>query len=152
MSNAHTLLVPVATGELIDKITILRLKASRLLRPEALANVQRELRILEELLAQADAARALINDQLSALTDELQTINTKLWDVEDGLRLLEAEQKFDAEFIHLARSVYQLNDHRSAIKRQINICCGSDLMEEKSYGELPQYRKAMTMRNEKSNA
>ena len=138
MNDAHNLLVPVATGELIDKITILRLKASRLQRPEALDNVRRELRTLEELLAQADAARTLISDQLSALTDELQMINTKLWDVEDGLRLLEAEQQFDKKFIQLARSVYQLNDHRSAIKRQINICCGSDLMEEKSYGELPQ--------------
>ncbi len=138
MSNAHTLLVPVAMGELIDKITILRLKASRLKKPEALDNVRRELKTLEELLAQADAARALINDQLSALTNELQMINTKLWDVEDGLRLLEAEQQFDKKFIQLARSVYQLNDHRSAIKRQINICCGSELMEEKSYGELPQ--------------
>ncbi len=138
MSNAHTLLVPVAMGELIDKITILRLKTSRLQRPEALDNVRRELKTLEELLAQTDAARTLISDQLSALTNELQTINTKLWDAEDGLRLLEAEQQFDAKFIHLARSVYQLNDHRSAIKRQINLCCGSDLMEEKSYGELPQ--------------
>ena len=138
MNDTHNLLVPVATGELIDKITILRLKASRLQRPEALDNVRRELKTLEELLAQTDAERTLISDQLSALTDELQTINTKLWDVEDGLRLLEAEQQFDTKFIQLARSVYQLNDHRSAIKRQINICCGSDLMEEKSYGELPQ--------------
>ncbi len=138
MSKARTLLVPVAMGELIDKITILRLKASRLQRPEALDNVRRELKTLEELLAQADAARTLISDQLSALTNELQMINTKLWDVEDGLRLLEAEQQFNKKFIQLARSVYQLNDHRSAIKRQINICCGSELMEEKSYGELPQ--------------
>ena len=138
MNDAHNLLVPVATGELIDKITILRLKASRLQRPEALDNVRRELKTLEELLAQTDSARTLISDQLSALTNELQMINTKLWDVEDGLRLLEAEQQFDKKFIQLARSVYQLNDHRSAIKRQINICCGSELMEEKSYGELPQ--------------
>ena len=138
MNDAHNLLVPVATGELIDKITILRLKASRLQRPEALDNVRRELKTLEELLAQTDAERTLISDQLSALTNELQMINTKLWDVEDGLRLLEAEQQFDKKFIQLARSVYQLNDHRSAIKRQINLCCGSELMEEKSYGELPQ--------------
>ncbi len=135
MSNVHPLLLPVAAGELIDKITILRLKASRLLRPEALANVKQELNALEAI--QAKAGNALCGDQLNALTAELQRINTCLWDVEDALRLLEAEQRFDAEFINLARSVYQLNDHRSAIKRQINICCGSELMEEKSYGELP---------------
>ena len=70
-----------------------------------------------------------------SLTDALQAINTQLWDVEDALRLLEAEQRFDQEFIRLARSVYQLNDQRAALKRQINNACGSTLVEEKSYGE-----------------
>ena len=131
--DSHTLLLPVAAGELIDKITILRLKSERLQRPEALANVRRELHALEEVLT--DAGPALSIDMVLALTDALQTINTQLWDVEDQLRILEAEQRFDGEFIALARSVYQLNDQRAALKRQINEACGSSLMEEKSYGE-----------------
>ena len=65
------------------------------------------------------------------LTDALQAINTQLWDVEDSLRLLEAEQRFDQEFIRLARSVYQPNDQRAALKRQINEACGSSLSEKK---------------------
>ena len=67
--------------------------------------------------------------------DALQAVNTELWNVEDALRQLEAEQRFDQMFIELARSVYQLNDQRAAIKRQINEACGSTLLEEKSYGE-----------------
>ena len=131
--DSHTLLVPVAAGELIDKITILRLKAERVQRPEALANVNRELKALEAVLNEAGPALGV--DAVLSLTDALQAINTQLWDVEDALRLFEAEQRFDQEFIRLARSVYQLNDQRAALKRQINNACGSTLVEEKSYGE-----------------
>ena len=88
--DSHTLLVPVAAGELIDKITILRLKEERLQRQEALANVRRELQALEAVLN--EAVPALSIDGVIPLTDALQAINTQLWDVEDGLRLLEAER------------------------------------------------------------
>ena len=131
--DSHTLLIPVATGELIDKITILRLKAQRLQRPRALANVQRELQALEAVLEEAGTSMDI--NAAMMLTDALQAINTELWDVEDALRQLEAEQRFDQVFIDLARSVYQLNDQRAALKRQINEACGSSLLEEKSYGE-----------------
>ena len=131
--DSHTLLVPVAPGELIDKITILRLKDQRLQRPEAIANVRRELQALEAVLN--DAGPGLSVDSLLTLTEALLAINSQLWDVEDALRLLEADKRFDQEFIGLARSVYQLNDQRAALKRQINETCGSSLLEEKSYGE-----------------
>ena len=137
--DSHTLLVPVAAGELIDKITILRLKEERLQRQEALANVRVELQGLEAVLNEAGPALSI--DGVIALTDALQAINTQLWDVEDGLRLLEAEQRFDEEFVALARSVYQLNDQRASLKRQINESCGSSLMEEKSYGEQKHQKK-----------
>ena len=130
----HTLLVPIAAGELIDKITILRLKTKRLKRPDALANVRRELQALEAVLQEAGPELSI--DAVLALTDALQAINTQLWDVEDALRLMEAEQRFGQEFIDLARSVYRLNDERAACKRRINQACGSSLLEEKSYGEL----------------
>ena len=131
--DSHTLLIPVATGALSDKITILRLKAQRLQRPRALANVQRELQALEAVLEEAGTSMDI--NAAMMLTDALQAINTELWDVEDALRQLEAEQRFDQVFIDLARSVYQLNDQRAALKRQINEACGSSLLEEKSYGE-----------------
>lgn len=133
MESSNSFLVPIAAGELLDKITILRLKAKRLQRPEALANVGRELEALQAIVN--DAGTSLSIDAVLTLTGNLQAINTQLWDVEDKLRLLEADQSFDAEFIALARSVYQLNDERAALKRQINEASGSSLMEEKSYGE-----------------
>ena len=100
--DSHTLLIPVATGELIDKVTILRLKAQRLKRPRALANVQRELQALEAVLEEAGTSMDI--NAAMMLTDALQAINTELWDVEDALRQLEAEQRFDQVFIDLARS------------------------------------------------
>lgn len=133
MNKELTIRIPVAAGELIDKITILQLKASRLNRPEALANVKRELDELEK--AKEAGGLALLSNSLVKLICELETINMQLWDVEDALRLHEAEERFDSQFIILARSVYQLNDHRSSLKRRINEACGSTLVEEKSYGE-----------------
>ena len=95
--------------------------------------MQRELQALEAVLEEAGTSMDI--NAAMMLTDALQAINTELWDVEDALRQLEAEQRFDQVFIDLARSVYQLNDQRAALKRQINEACGSSLLEEKSYGE-----------------
>ena len=73
-------------------------------------------------------------EAIKFLTNELQSINTQLWEVEDDLRKLEATECFDEKFVCLARSVYKLNDQRAILKRSINKACGSSLMEEKSYG------------------
>ena len=125
--------VPISIGELIDKITILRIKSTRLLSPDALTNVETELNALTRVLI--DAGPALRSEVVLKLTSSLEAINRQLWDVEDHLRLLEAEQRFDGEFVSSARSVYQLNDQRAALKRKINEICGSSLIEEKSYGK-----------------
>ena len=122
--------VPVSWGELIDKVTILEIKADRITRPEALANVAREHRLLSaiagKLRGQAD---------IPALTADLRTVNEQLWDVEDALREHEATGDFGSRFVELARSVYRLNDQRAAIKRRINLLLDSELCEEKSYAD-----------------
>jgi hypothetical protein len=121
--------VPVAVGELFDKITILRIKAGRLSDPGQLANVRRELAELEAVAAGIPAS-----PELDALIARLQAVNDGLWDVEDGKRAHEREGRFDADFIALARRVYRENDLRAAIKREINLLTGSTLVEEKSHG------------------
>lgn len=127
------LAVPVSLGELLDKITILRIKNSRIKRPEALNNIKTELHTLSKVF---NKYKMLANDgSLLLLIENLQTINSKLWDVEDSLRVQETKNLFDNHFINLARSVYKLNDKRASIKRQINEIYGSCLIEEKSYGE-----------------
>ena len=118
--------VPVSPGDLCDRLTILAIKAERF-SGEALENVQREMALLHERLE--GSGLSIPQDVLLGLSE----INRRLWDVEEQLRSHEEQQRFDQSFIDLARSVYQLNDQRSALKRQINLACGSALIEEKNY-------------------
>lgn len=121
--------VPVAPGEFLDKLTILEIKSERMSDPGKLANVRREL----DLLRGTWAASPLAARDVSGLVADLKRVNETLWEIEDRIRELERAQRFDAEFISLARSVYRTNDRRATIKREINVALGSDLLEEKSY-------------------
>ena len=123
------ILAPVSAGELIDKITILRVKAQRIGDPAKEANVRKELALLETTAAAELTASA----ELDALTADLQAVNAALWDIEDGKRDCERRQDFGPAFVALARRVYIDNDRRAAVKRQINTLVGSDIVEEKSY-------------------
>jgi hypothetical protein len=120
--------IPCSWGEVIDKITILRIKKDYVVG-EAHANVIKELDALEDI-----AADALAGLSKSILVSDLALTNKMLWNVEDQLRIREKDQEFGLAFIELARMVYQFNDRRSAIKREINLLLGSEYMEEKSYG------------------
>ena len=121
--------VPISPGELLDKITILRIKSARMQDAAKLANVRHELQLLEQTW------RAVLPAGIDLRSEEqaLEAVNAKLWDVEDLLRDQEAEKRFDAKFIELARAVYFTNDERAAIKKRINVKLGSALVEEKSY-------------------
>jgi hypothetical protein len=123
------ILVPVSPGELLDKITILRIKSARMSDAAKLANVRHELALLESSWRTAVPAGV----DLAAEERALAAVNAKLWDVEDRLREQEGARRFDADFIELARAVYVNNDERAAIKKRINITLGSVLVEEKSY-------------------
>jgi hypothetical protein len=125
--------VPVSPGELLDKITILRIKSRRMNDPQKVANVRLELELLESTwngsaYAALDVARDIAKD-----IDALMRVNERLWLIEDEIRDKERSRSFDAEFIRLARAVYVENDERAAIKRRINIALGSTIVEEKSY-------------------
>ena len=123
------ILAPISVGELIDKITILRIKRERVRAAAAQDNVQRELDGLLQIRARAPLA----TPDLAALEEQLLQVNGRLWDVEDELRALEQGNNFGERFIELARSVYRLNDERSRVKRKINAVTGSAIVEEKSY-------------------
>ena len=126
-------LVPLSPGELLDKITILRIKVARIQDAAKLANVKLELSLLEQTWKDSGAAAHDV-----ALDERaLENVNERLWDIEDRIRDKEAHQTFDREFIELARAVYICNDERAAIKKRINQQLGSSLVEEKSY---KQYR------------
>jgi len=121
--------VPVAYGELIDKITILEIKSERMRDAAKLVNVRVELDLLNETWY-ADAASRV---DIAAERAALRSVNEALWDIEDDIRRKEKAKSFDAEFIELARAVYIRNDERATIKRAINVKLGSTLVEEKSY-------------------
>jgi len=121
--------VPVSFGELIDKITILEIKAERIRDDAKVANVRAELDLLKATWNRHPAAQVDIVDARA----RLKGVNEALWDIEDRIRLKEQAQAFDAEFVELARAVYFRNDERASVKREINLRLGSTLVEEKSY-------------------
>lgn len=122
-------LVPTSVGELLDKISILKIKQEKIIDTEKLQNVNHE---LKELEATWNASKNPSID-LADLCAQLKNINMKLWNIEDDIRAKELANQFDEEFIALARSVYKQNDIRAALKKEINLRSGSTLVEEKSY-------------------
>ena len=123
------ILVPVSPGELLDKITILRIKSQRMEDVAKVANVRLELELLERKWQESGAAVA----EVAVDERALQNVNERLWDIEDRIRDKESVQTFDRDFIELARAVYIANDERAAIKKRINQKLGSRIVEEKSY-------------------
>jgi hypothetical protein len=135
MTPMSEIKVPVSPGEMLDKITILRIKSARMTDPAKLRNVRNELDALQETWRSSVYARADVAADEAALL----AVNERLWVIEDEIRDKERAQAFDARFIELARAVYFENDERAAIKRRVNIRLGSGLVEEKSYSN---YRRA----------
>ena len=121
--------IPISAGELLDKISILEIKASRIDDATKVANVQHELELLRPECDHLAADAEVLADWFQRLA----AVNGQLWEIEDQIRECEARQSFDAEFIRLARAVYQTNDERARIKKEINLSTGSDVVEEKSY-------------------
>ncbi|RFF26647.1 MULTISPECIES: DUF6165 family protein [unclassified Wenzhouxiangella] len=125
------LLIPVSPGELLDKLTILEIKLERIGNEAQRANVQREYEFLSRVWRECD----LDDDEVTRLRAQLREMNEALWEIEDAIRDEEREKRFGDRFIELARSVYQRNDDRAALKKRINEMLGSEIIEEKSYTE-----------------
>ncbi len=123
------ILVPTSPGELIDKLTILRLKSEKIGDPAKLNHVRHELSVLQTV---ADDAIPH-SGELETLWGQLYEINADLWAIEDDIRACDARGEFGTAFVALARAVYVTNDKRAEVKKRINLLLGSDLVEEKSY-------------------
>jgi hypothetical protein len=123
------ILVPLSPGEMLDKITILRIKAARMSDPAKVANVKHELALLEKTWKDCGAAAV----DLGTAEADLTRVNEKLWVIEDEIRDEERAKRFEEKFIELARAVYFTNDERAAIKKRVNLLLGSTIVEEKSY-------------------
>jgi hypothetical protein len=123
-----TIYIPVSVGELLDKVSILSIKRDMISDTDKLSKVKIELNQLMDL-----ARPILQDDELERLYDNLLIVNKDLWDVEDVLRRMEADKKFDEQFVVKARSVYFLNDRRFELKNKINTVMGSEINEVKQY-------------------
>ena len=122
--------IEVSNGEILDKITILVIKSKKITDPIKLKNINNE---LDELQPFLDVVGYESNSTVNSLVKELESVNEKLWNVEDKLRDKERSKQFDGEFIQLARDVYFTNDERARIKKNLNEVTNSKLVEEKSY-------------------
>ena len=128
--------IEISNGEILDKLSILEIKIDNITDELKLNNVKREHSTLKETLGDPPWATHVFREY--GFYDQLKEINEQLWVIEDSIRLKEKAQEFDSEFISLARSVYETNDKRAEMKKEINIYTGSSLIEEKSYEDYSQ--------------
>jgi uncharacterized protein DUF6165 len=124
-------IVEIGTGELIDRITILEIKSERISDPRLRNDVLAQ---LHDLCAVRDASVAE-RHKLDRLASDLRRANEKLWEAEDAIRKCEVERSFDETFVGIARSIYTLNDLRTALKQEIDALAGSKITDIKQYGK-----------------
>lgn len=129
MNANNSVRAEISIGELIDKITILRIKSERIDDPRKLNNIRNELGSLDKTRSELSGEFP----DLDKLELELKLVNESLWEIEDQIREHERNKEFGNTFVELARNVYKANDERSIIKRKINEITRSNLVEEKSY-------------------
>jgi prefoldin subunit 5 len=125
----NEILIPISPGELLDKITILQIKAERIADPVKVAHVKTELDMLNKIWSEA----VEVDAEIGALTAELKSVNEVLWEIEDDIRDEERGKRFGERFIELARAVYVTNDERANAKKKVNLHLNSTIVEEKSY-------------------
>jgi hypothetical protein len=128
--------IEVSNGEILDKLSILEIKIDNITDELKLNNVKKEHSALKETLGDPPWAAHVFREH--GFYDQLKEINELLWVIEDNIRVKEKNQEFDSEFISLARSVYETNDKRAEMKKEINIYTKSSLIEEKSYEDYSQ--------------
>lgn len=130
--------IEVSNGEIIDKLTILKIKLDQIKDADKLVNIQKEYDYLNVVVGKIYAEfkdDQVLTEELQFLHDDLLNVNKTLWNIEDYIRAYEKTEVFNEDFIELARSVYFTNDDRSDVKKKINVLTGSQFVEEKSYEE-----------------
>jgi len=125
--------IEVSNGEIIDKLTILKIKLDQIKDQEKLVNIQKEYDYLKEIVDQIYTTSDSVAEELQVLHTDLLNVNKTLWNIEDFIREHERAENFGLDFVELARSVYYTNDDRSDVKKKINVLTGSLFVEEKSY-------------------
>ena len=121
--------IPISVGELIDKISILKIKKKKIFNKVKRKNIVKELNFLEKIYK----SNFTKNKKIKLYEKELIKINKNLWEIEDQIRNCESKKDFNEIFINLARAVYFNNDKRAIVKKKINLLTKSRIVEEKLY-------------------
>tara|TARA_B100000401_G_scaffold123300_1_gene80782 strand:- start:600 stop:989 length:390 start_codon:yes stop_codon:yes gene_type:complete len=125
----NKILVEVSVGELLDKISILEIKKSKINNTSKLKFINQEYQILK-----SELKKNIKNlEKIEKLFNNLKAVNLKLWSIEDDKRKCEKDKNFGEKFIKLSRNVHFLNDERAKIKLEINEATGSKIKEIKEY-------------------
>jgi hypothetical protein len=106
----------------------LHVKSVKITNEEKLVLVNKEFELLYNL-----SSVYLNSSEIELLYHQLCDINSKLWEIEDELRILETRRSFNTDFIELARGVYYTNDERFRLKNEINQITDSEIREVKEY-------------------
>ena len=128
-TKLNQILAEISAGEMIDKITILEIKKEKIKDKHKLEAINKELKSLSITSDEKIPDKSKVEDHIM----NLKKINLRLWDIEEGKRLAEKNQKFDDNFIKLSRDVYKTNDERAKLKLKINEILGSNIKEVKSH-------------------
>jgi len=132
-SKSSLIMAPIALGELIDKITVLRIKEGRITSAGRLANIRRELKLLLEAESKYFSENGQQAEKILDLESQLKKFNEEIWEMGDKIRELGEKQNFSKEFAKVAYAIHLANDRRARIKKDINLLSNSPLVEEKSY-------------------
>ncbi len=125
------ILTEISAGELLDKLSVLEIKLSKIKNSSLLQEIKKEYNVLNE----TKNKNINSSNEINILYKNLKEINEKLWKIEDEIRLCEKNSDFKDKFIQLARNVYFTNDKRSKTKSEINKIVGSNIKEVKQYTE-----------------
>lgn len=127
------ILIPTSPGELLDKITVLQIKKERIQNPKRLANIVRELSMLEDTKEKYFPHNSEFLKKIAKLEDSLKKSNEEIWDMGEKIRELGEAKNFNKEFTKITLDIHHSNDRRAAVKKEINVLLGSSIIEEKSY-------------------
>ena len=127
----NKILTEISAGELLDKISILEIKLSKIKNHVLLNEVRKEYEILNE----TKSKNISFSEKIDILYNNLKETNKKLWEIENEIRLYEKNSDFKEKFIQASRNIYFANDKRSKIKLEINNILGSNIKEVKQYTE-----------------
>ena len=104
-------IISCSFGEVIDKITILKLKLKHATTETQIKNISFELNAIQN--------NCPLSTKDNELFKQLYDVNKLLWDLEDNIRHKSELKQFDQRYIEYAENIHIMNDKRADIKKKL---------------------------------